>query len=352
MADIESLLFYFIRKGLWKTDEAYTGPAIPREKWIRLFELAREQAVTGLLIDGISRTTMRPDSDIWDKWIAHLLHIEQTNKAISKYGLQWQESLKENGISSKIFKGSSVAAWYPEPLHRSYGDIDMVITSGYDRMEKLLRSKGIPYKQDSDGLTISDGKWLSIEFHPRMEYVYNPFANKRLQRLCGDPEYSDSNELYFACLIMHLQRHFLSYGIGLKAVCDLAAMLYFAELDRQKAARILKHIGIGYFSRLLFGFIDLHIGVATDYPLLPIRSGRNFGLLRDVILGNGYRLKTDRMEATSRIRPAFFRILSNSLFWTRRELRLYPVSPSETLCFLGHMAKRRVKTIFNRNKNI
>lgn len=51
----------------------------------------------------------------------------------------------------------------------------------------------------------------------------------------------------------------LTYGIGLKQVCDVAVMLRNASLDKKKLVGILRELNMIRFSRVLFGFIDVYI---------------------------------------------------------------------------------------------
>ena len=135
---METLFFYFLRRGLWKTKEEYKGErTIGPEDWERLFAMAHEQAVTGWLIDGVGRTAMRPDSSVWEQWLFHLLYLEQMNRLVERCGQQWLERLEKAGMPAFVFKGASVALWYQQPLHRSPGDVDVVLKDGWSRFPAI-----------------------------------------------------------------------------------------------------------------------------------------------------------------------------------------------------------------------
>ena len=189
---------------------------------------------------------------------------------------------------------------------------------------------------------------LFVELHCEWEHLYNPIADARLKKMCAAAHEND-NELYFVCLIVHLQRHFLTYGIGLKQVCDVAAMLHSAGLDRGKTATMLRAVKAEKFSRHLFGFIDRYLGETGDYPLPPVKDKKRLALLENVIFGEGYSLKKRQEQDAANNRHSFARIMDNALFWGRRCARVAWLMPGEACCFLLHKAWRRIGMLLTHN---
>ncbi len=347
MKDTEKLLFYFLRKGLGETEGILTDNIPVKPDWERLFALAQEQAVTGLLIDGVAQTAMRPDRRMWEQWLLYLLQLEQANEQLERCGKQWLEQLEKAGIKAFIFKGSSVASWYPHPLHRSPGDVDVVVEKGWEKLEQTLRKNGVDYRNENGDLVLEENGMIRVEFHRNWEYTYNPLTNARLQDITRQSG-GQHRELYLTCLILHIRRHFLTYGIGLKQVCDVAVMLRVEALDKQKTALLLKKVQIERFSRILFGVIVRHLGGRMEeFPLLPIVKGKEVELFESVFLNEGYRLKMEQEAKAMRSRTAAGRIAGNTWFWIKRGWRLLGIMPGEVFCFLGYMAGRRLQKLSN-----
>ena len=343
--DIEQLFFQFLRMGLWRSGEVCTGRSLSADEWTQLFRMAHSQGVTGLFIDGVAQGDARPDKELWIKWVAHLLYLVQANRYIAKRGEEWIKLLGDAGISASVFKGASVGVWYPEPLHRSHGDIDIVICDGWGKLESVLaQEEWVPYRSDEDEIILEEKHRLLVEFHRRWEYLYNPWTNRCFQKWCRNSKPLD-NELYLVCLILHIQRHFLTYGIGLKQVCDVALMLRRASLDMDRTAYLLRSLGAERFSRLLFGFIALHMKGVETFPLSPIKEGKGFELLNDVILHEGYNSKTEQELVAGSKSWAMARIVSNAAFWTKRCCRVFSVMPGEACCFLLYKAIERMKKL-------
>ena len=331
MPDWTFAFFHFLRLGLWgKPAGPEEDMTLSDDDWQRLFTLSREQAVSGLWIDGVSQTSCRPSESLWTQCIFHLLHIERMNALLSKAEKSWLDSLAARGIEAEVFKGSSVARWYRKPQYRGYGDIDLVVRRGWGRVEPFLRKAGYVYRREEDSLALQDGR-AAVELHPCRETVYNPFLRARLRRmLAADPT---GEELYLACLLLHLRRHVLSYGIGLKQVCDVAVMLRRVPFDREKLAGVLRRLHLVTFSRALFRFMEKYLGDGFRFPFPPLRS-RSAQLLEDSLFNEGYRLKMEREALSESRRRPWRRVGANAWFWLLRSARLWRLMPGEAFFFL------------------
>lgn len=334
------IFFDIVRLGMWGNNGEPPCVSLSRDDWKRLFALAHSQSVTGLFVDGVACLATKPDNDIWDRWIAHLCYMERANRYIAARGDRWLKLLAEEGMQAAVFKGASVAAWYRNPLHRSFGDIDIVVTDGWERLNAAIaKCDALMQRSDEGEIVLQEENNLFIEIHDRWEYLYNPLTNARLQKLCND---GMTNEMYFVALVLHIQRHFLTYGIGLKQIYDIAAMLHNATLDHKKVAWLLRHLHARKFSRLLFGFVESHIGAVGSYPLEPIAQGGSFDLFEKVILHEGYNLKMEQELRAGQRSKQIARIAHNARFWAKRCFRLAGIVPGEACCFLCHKIYKRL----------
>lgn len=375
MTKTERLFFHFLRNGLWG-DGSAPGVPVDAGDWEAVFLLSCRQAVSGIVADGIAATAVRPAPGLWEEWVFHLLHIEMVNEGMERRGNSLVGFLASEGIRSSVFKGVSVARWYPRPLHRSYGDIDIVVHEGWNKLERLLQVNGVPYYHEDGDIvverldrlplasgTVPGGKSAGtfggqyrVEFHPVYEALYSPFMNSRLQRMASGTSVwwrdnvgkahapSETAEFYLACLILHVRRHVLSYGIGMKQVCDVAVMLRRAGVDLARLEAMLRHLGAWRFGRALFGFIDAYLAVGTPQSG-PSRADKTTALLYHVFMHDGYVLKSQRESMGVGTRHAPVRVARNGWFWVKRGVRLFGLMPGEAFFFVLNKVASRLKDL-------
>lgn len=369
MTKTENLFFCFLRKGLWNSG-VVPDIMISDSAWKDLFLLSCRQAVSGIVADGIAATSLRPASELWHKWVLHLLHLEMMNDEMSRCGDRVLSLLSAEGIKASIFKGTSVARWYLKPSHRSYGDIDVIIHDGWDRLSEVLRRHDIPFFYENSDIIIEQldniitkdkhkNSYVQyrVELHPTYEILYNPFMNVRLKRIvsgssswwnknighCSKPYY-EIPEFYLACLILHLRRHSLSYGIGLKQVCDVAVMLRNAGIDTTRLNLILKHLGAWRFGRALSRFVKIYLYEdGCEQPRYP--ADKDTEMLFDIFMRDGYELKTKRENIGNSTRQSSLRVVKNGCFWAKRSFRMFRLMQGEAFFFVFDKTMNRLKTL-------
>ena len=77
---------------------------------------------------------------------------------------------------------SEYSLWYRKPEARSFGDIDIVVMMGAERIEEVLRKWGIKYKKLYEDVDCSI-EGVSVEFHQRWDFAYCPYDNRVLNRV-------------------------------------------------------------------------------------------------------------------------------------------------------------------------
>ena len=232
-----------------------------------------------------------------------------------------------------------MAKWYRNPLRRSYGDIDLVVSRGWDLVEPLLRRKELPFCYESGDIVVSGVEPFQIEFHRWREYLYNPFADARLRRMLEAD--AGGVELYVACLVLHLRRHALSYGVGMKQVCDVAVMMRRAGVDRSRLEAVLRRLGAWRFGRVLLRFVSVYLYGENELDA-NMAADKDVALLYSVIMGDGYELKFERERDGRRVGRSAVRVVENGLFFTGRSLRLFRLMPSEAFFFVCRKAVDRL----------
>ena len=333
---VKDLFYDIINAGLWGDEGLSKGFSFSEHEADVLFEMGLLQAVGGLMVTGMDVCGVAIGGRKKERWISTLLHIEEKNRKIESLAERIVSSLKAEGMKTEVFKGVSVAKWYRNPMVRSYGDIDVVISEGFEKITDILDKKRIPFRRDHQDIVcrIED---IDVEFHPQREYVYCPKDNRTLQQLVMD--YPDSPEVYLACIIVHLRRHMLTYGVGMKQTCDVAVMLRNAELNMDFMAEVIDRLHMERFCSALFGFIKRRFRVEC-FPIAPDCGNSSF-FIEETVWRDGYILKMQR-EDRSKGLPALRRVAGNAWFWMKRCVRMSAVMSREAACFIPYMIKRRI----------
>jgi len=125
--NLSDKLFTLIRLGIGLQETADHSFVINAEEWPSLFDMASEQTVLGLVLDGAQKLLKEcwPPKMLLLQMVSLAEQIKQRNELLNKK-CQWlTRTLEGIGLDSCILKGQGVAALYPNPLSRQSGDIDV-----------------------------------------------------------------------------------------------------------------------------------------------------------------------------------------------------------------------------------
>ena len=111
------------------------------DEWNWIWDMAHRQALTGVVFDGICLLPQkqRPPQAIILKGVAAIQNIEQANRLLNRYSVLVSQKFQKEGFRSAILKGQGNALWYPNPMHRMPGDIDIWLEGGREKIMAYVR---------------------------------------------------------------------------------------------------------------------------------------------------------------------------------------------------------------------
>lgn len=320
------ILFALIRAGLWKdADEGELiemTSSLSEQEWKVLFRAAKEQGVTGIFTDGMRRIKEQVPGCYYAYLNGVMLtgRIEKRNRLLADAA----RALTEEYPGSYIFKGPLLTCFYPIPLHRETGDIDVIVPG---------------LKEEVDYTRTFRGKAVSVELHPWPEFLYSPFRNRTLQKIIRQdhPEQRGklSIEVNLLCLMLHIRRHVLSDGFGFKQLCDIAVILQNHSYDPVKLEQLFRRTGCRQFAACLMKLLAEELGVRKVCPTGVPANRKAYGLLRRAFLEEGYDNKEAWRNSSGWMESAWLR-------WSRC-LRMYPLVGTEALWMPFYQAVQRRK---------
>lgn len=251
-------------------------------KWRLLYQLSLMHGVSALVHDGIA---VRKDdfnlcipSDLHAIWERNVAEIERANKEKNVCLSEIFHLMAYQKLRPILLKGQSMSELYPNPYHRTSGDIDIYLP--YDNQSQ----KAVEWLSDETGGKESKGKgvtrfmWkgIPVEHHRQMQRLTNPFLNHRLQKIiskeirCCDSHYIIINDskvegvpptLNLLLIITRITGFLLNEGISLKQLTDLGMFLrqigdkvdyvllqsQLEKLGMQKSADIIGNIMMRLF---------------------------------------------------------------------------------------------------------
>lgn len=287
---IKEAFFLLVRQGLWEKAENFSEKLFPLsdEEWHSVYIHSRRQSVQGVVYDGVMLLPDRflPSKQLLLKWISDVDQWERINRL----HIQMLCSLvkffsSEPQIHFEIIKGLAISCYYPKPLHRICGDID--VYCGNPEAVKTAASKlekaGVYVKYGGNDDASFMINHVITELHPELIELHNPFIinelraweKKVFQKASSSlkPVYNDIEipvpipEAHHILVSTHILKHLLAEGVGLRQLCDAAILLrgLHKETDKTELERLCRKFGIYKWSCLLYSFLSEHLGLPEEY---------------------------------------------------------------------------------------
>lgn len=251
--------------------------------WDRILRQAQVQSVIGLVYQAVS--LLPPDGNVPEEVVFTLVAEgealaarSRTQDAVAKFCL---EEMRQHGLHPLVMKGSETARFYPEPLLRGYGDIDLIIPAKEANLVvSWARDAGYAVQLEADGSSHFEYAGIEVDVHTRYYDLIAPTAQM------PDPFSPEGTLLMLSC---HALKHAIGAGIGLRQVCDIRVALRALDghYDPETYLKACRNLGILRWAKLLCRFLDVYLGLpdklfpgnrVSPEPLMDlIRKGGNFG---------------------------------------------------------------------------
>ena len=243
--NISQTLFTLLRAGLFaEHNEKCSMNGLDAAGWDKLYMLAEEQGVTGLIAAGIDRLNAKVPLEINLQFVGSALQTEQRNKEMNAFIADIVAKMREKGIYTLLVKGQGIAQCYEKPLWRPSGDVDFLLDiENYRKAIDFLRPLSSDSKREenySSHLGLSIDPWY-VEVHGSLrtglsakvdrvvdEVHEDTFKNHKVRVwnnggvdvLLPAPD----EDVFF--VFTHFIKHFYKEGMSLRQTCDWCRLLY------------------------------------------------------------------------------------------------------------------------------
>lgn len=365
--DIDDL-FALLKAALWQ--DAQYAASINSADWKAVRALAGEQCLLGVVADALNYLTEEqcPRAEKL-RWVGSVVMIEQRNLRMNALVYRLFDKFTAMGLTPVLLKGQAFAANYPMPLHRQCGDIDLYFKRRSDCASAVEWASKVDPRAALSADNRRDYKHFSFNVEKaevELHYYMCLFDNRRLQRrlqdiidtefaackpcvveIGGEKIETVPPTLSVVHQLLHISRHLLEAGVGLRQVCDLAMFLdrhsgevddtrlncYLEELEMKTVAEAL-----GYVMVNCLGLDEAKVPFGTDkrlagFILQEIFEGGNFG-----------HKKTEYRDGKGVLTRKF-----GSIAYFYRRCRLYrPLLPSEAKSYFTQKIKLNLRLLLRK----
>lgn len=312
------------------------------QEWKEAYNLAEEQTIAGVLLSGLEILQQNVNVNVNDnltlnegrsffpskilllQWIGNCQIIEAETKKLEEAAETVVEYFHKNGFACQILKGCSVGRYYPNPLRRSSGDIDVWLDGSRKKIYDFARAfdkdgklYGVNYHHIHFHLI--DG--VHIEVHIWPSYLSSPLRNYRLHKFCERhrPTMEASMpSLAFdrVFILLHCYQHFCGHGVGLRQIMDYYYVLRTVQGSRFKVqedadtVKWIKKLGMERFARGLMWVLREYFGLDEKYLLFEPDQKEGRFIMQEVMLtGNmGHGDKRDWGSKQTALSRFFFNL--------------------------------------------
>ena len=280
---MRDIFLQLLRIGLWGKGTLEVPEPLNEKDWSQIQRYAINHTVEGIIYDSFSFLSEEqlPPHSLLLKWTVRVDKIERYNQQMNSVLVSQYKAFIEDGLNPILQKGQGVAACYRIPLHRMSGDIDWYFeNNGYAMARKLVKEKKIAV-QDLAGFSLDyDWENVHIEHHKKLFDIQNPFKASYLNKLQKKHKNNQqillventpikllAPELQIFQINIHILKHQLAFGIGLRQLCDSARVYYktISQIDSKELKRIYERMGVTKWINVLHA-------VLVNYFGLPISS--------------------------------------------------------------------------------
>ena len=285
----QQAFFELLRTGLWgngNPDIRIDGST----DWNKVYQLAQEQSVQGIVLQGIEWFKNHYDNSNHNfnipqvlllQWIGEVQLIEQRNKEMNAFIAELIDKLRKADIYALLVKGQGGAQCYENPLWRSSGDVDLLLSvDNYEKAKEVLKPLASEVESEYEGIShlgmTIDG-WV-VELHGSLRVGLPQKINRVLDEIQSDTFYGGNvrswlngqtqifmlgkeNDIVY--VFVHFFNHFYKEGVGLRQICDWCRLLhtYRDSLNYELLKSRIKRAGLMSEWKAFYALATKYLGM-------------------------------------------------------------------------------------------
>ena len=238
--------------------------------------------------------------ELYEKWNAEFYYNTLKNVPRNAFIHKTIHALEAAGIPHCLLKGETLAVLYPCPEARISGDADIYIgTKNIDKAVSVMKELGYEVKPKNHTshhiiCTHPIGGMVELHLFLHDELFEDVWFDKQsvftepFRRITLDGDkintlgYTDGAVF----VTLHLIKHFLSQGVGIRQVMDTLLYLkaYRREIDFERFNALMEHLKYEKFMDVLYTIGIKHLGFQEeDFPPFVRREAQAEQVLDEIM---------------------------------------------------------------------
>ena len=270
--------------------------------WAAVLEEGNKHAVTALLYPGIRQQNGVPE-EVFNKVCGTAITVAAASESMLKEQRRILDLLAARQITCVVLKGTSVACFYPHPELRVPGDIDILVDAeNLDTACNTLKDNNFTISTVVEKHTCLHKQEIYVEMH-QMVTVFpdskkGRFAREFMTKALRNTQTSEIEGIRFPvlrdiykiiALLVHMEHHLATSGIGLRQLCDWAVTVnamrdYF---DGETLA-LLESCGLLRFAQIMTRLCERYLGLPPCPWTADASDALVAAMLSDVLEGGNF----------------------------------------------------------------
>ena len=284
--------------------------------WAELIEECRQHQILSLVYSGISKESLKNiDNNILEQWkketfmsgVYQINHIKQISSVLNIFDA--------NNIPVIVLKGLVVRDLYPKSELRTMGDADILVhEKDLDKVSSILTGLGyVEYNRNEFHIEFCKGNsYIEVHWTLANENIFDEiveFKNELWERAVevniGDSKalsMCDEDLLLYLCI--HMAKHFIDGGFGIRPVCDV--MLVVEErgkfINWNSFIIKAKRIKIDKFIMSIFAICNklFSMSIPNELQKYKVREDKYINLIIEAIFESYVHGSRDKVTAVSK----------------------------------------------------
>lgn len=336
-----SLIVQLVRIAIGRQNSLDHVPS--EEEWSDVVKSSKKQSLVGVCCSGMMRLPKEQMPGMGIKVRMGFLadSIRERNTLINSRIVQLNGWLNDMGLDTCLLKGQGMARLYPDSGMRTPGDIDMWVNADVRTAIRNIRARwrvGRVFYHHTEIRPFEDK--IAVEIHFTPTWMNSFPADRRLQNFfmrCAFEQFgrNECDDGFVICSVgfdcvfsaVHILRHLLAEGIGMKQILDYYfILLNSSEDERQMAFKMLHSLKLDRFIGALM-YVEKSLFLLDDtYLLCPPDSLWGTFFLNEIFIAGNFGQYDSRYKYNSNDR-----LLKRAVSRMSRLVRYFGIAPTEVL---------------------